>query len=114
MYSNFITPPDFVNEEKHTVTVVNATEDDVEMLGRMAQVSDEEYNIYLYHNGMNDTTWLDSAINLSDAIVVNINQPGWDHICNNNKTYYYGDRTLLSPSLKITSAVDYFALRIAK
>ena len=71
MYSNFVTPPDFVNDQLHTVTVVDGTLEEIELLGRMCQGSDESFNIYLYRSEMNDIKWLEQAVEHSDAVVVN-------------------------------------------
>ena len=46
-HSNFITPPDFVDDELQTITVVDATPDDLQLLGKMTQEHDECFNIYL-------------------------------------------------------------------
>lgn len=111
MYSNFITPPDFVEDKKHTVTVVDASTEEVEVLGRMAQISDEDFNVYLYKNDMNDLSWLQRAIELSDAVIVNTNVLDNANLCTSNQFYYYGEQSLLSPAHRITSPLDYFVLR---
>jgi len=46
-YSNFITPPDFVEDDFHTVTVVDASPKDVELLGQIAKGTNNAYNVYL-------------------------------------------------------------------
>jgi len=114
MYSNFITPPDFTNEDKHTVTVIDATDSEIELLCRVAQNSIEDYNIYLYKSEMSNANWLSQAINLSESIIVNIDIHDNLDIFKNEKTYYYGSKTILSPATKINSILDYFQMRQIK
>jgi hypothetical protein len=113
VYSNFITPPDFVEDRFHTVTVVNATLEEVELLGRMCKGSDDQFNIYLYRSEMNDTAWLDRAVELSDAVIVNTSTRDsiTDHLCTLDKTYYYGPHTLVTSSTKVDTVFQYFAVR---
>jgi hypothetical protein len=113
MYSNFITPPDFVEDPFHTVTVVNATVDEVELLARMCKGSDDQFNIYLYRSEMNDTDWLNRAVELSDAVVVNVAQrdPVIDQLCTLEKTYYFGPENFLTNAIKVENVYQYFALR---
>ncbi len=111
MYSNFITPPDFVNEDKHTVTVIDATETDIELLTKIAKVTNEDYNIYLYNSNMQDLEWLSTAMDRSDSVIVNLDIFSDLNICNNSKTYYYGQKILLSPAQKVISVAHYFYQR---
>lgn len=113
MYSNFITPPDFVDDKFHTVTVVNATNEEVELLGRMCKGSDDQFNIYLYKTDMNDLLWLKKAVELSDAVIVNTDQ--LDHVLEDllvlDKTYYYGERNFLVQANRVENVFQYFAIR---
>lgn len=113
MYSNFITPPDFVEDKFHTVTVVNATVTEVELLARMCKGSDDQFNIYLYRSEMNDKNWLERAVELSDAVIVNTSQrdSAVDQLCALDKTYYYGPENFLSSAVKVENVYQYFALR---
>lgn len=111
MHSNVITPPDFVNDKLHTVTVVDASVEDVELLARMCEVSDEMYNIYLYRTEMDDTEWLNSAVDRSDAVIVNSDVLDNINLRGKEKTYYYGDKTFLVPATKINNPLEYFAFR---
>lgn len=113
MYSNFVTPPDFVNDQLHTVTVVDGTLEEIELLGRMCQGSDESFNIYLYRSEMNDIKWLEQAVERSDAVIVNAakHEPYLDFLCSLEKTFYYGPNTFVSTANKIDTVFQYFALR---
>lgn len=92
MYSNFITPPDFVDDDLHTVTVIDATVDEVESLARMCERSDEMYNVYLYKKEMNDLDWLQQAIARSAIVIVR----STDSIDLSDKVYCYGDTGIRS------------------
>lgn len=111
MYSNFITPPDFVDDQKHTVTVINASEDDVALLAHLCKNANETYNVYLYRTEMNDSTWLDSAVERSDAIVLNSELNEHLDLCTKEHVYYYGPQTFVSPSQKVNDVLEYFVLR---
>jgi len=111
MHSNFITPPDFVDEPLVTVTVVNATLDEVELLARMCENTDPQYNIYLYRSEMNDSEWLQKAIELSEAVIVNATTPDFDDICDLEKSFYYGDRDIISRATKIPTVLHYFTFK---
>lgn len=113
MYSNFITPPDFVTDQFHTVTIVNATVEEVELLGRMCKGSDDQFNIYLYRSEMNDAEWLTRAVELSNAVIVNtdVRDSITDRLCILDKTYYYGPHTFVTPATKVDTVFQYFAIR---
>jgi hypothetical protein len=114
MHSNFITPPDFVDEPLTTVTVVNATLDEVELLARMCENTDPQYNIYLYRSEMNDREWLQKAIELSEATIINAattDFDDFDDICDLENVYYYGDRELISRATRIPTLLHYFVLK---
>ena len=101
MHSNFITPPDFVDEPLTTITVVNATLEEVELLARMCENTDPQYNIYLYRTEMNDRAWLDKAVELSEAVIVNATTSEFDDLCDLENAYYYGDRDLIIRILRL-------------
>jgi hypothetical protein len=111
MHSNFITPPDFVDEPLPSITIINATLLEVEMMAKMCQESDEQYNIYLYRSEMNDMDWLYAAINRSEAVVLNTIDPEFDHIMDMKKTYFYGDRVFVTDRKQLASPLHFFLLR---
>lgn len=111
-YSNFITPPDFVDDDFPTVTIVDAIPDDIEMLGRMAKEHHESFNFYLYHQGMNDKDWLNEAIARSTAVIVNTNDFDNEELCVKDNVYYYGPKVYVSEANKVHTLFDYFALRV--
>jgi hypothetical protein len=111
MHSNFITPPDFVDENLTNVVVINATEEQIELLAHMCANNDDQYNIYLYRSEMEDISWLTSAIERSSAVILNTVDPNLDSICFTNKTYYYGDRTIISDCKEISSPLHYFSIK---
>lgn len=108
MYSNVITPPDFVNDQFHTVTIVNAAEDDVKMLVHLCQNSDIAYNIYLYKDEMNDRKWLDAAINKSHAVILHNISSSHNDLLFLDNAYYYGSELFACPATKINTVLDYF------
>lgn len=113
-YSNFITPPDFVNDKFHTVTVIDALIDEIELLGRMCQFSNESYNIYLYRSDMHEDQWLYKAVDISDAVIINTSVNTNESLFKLNKVYYYGDKNYVSPAHKVNNILQYFLLRQEK
>ena len=111
MHSNFITPPDFVDEKLPNITVINATPDEVELLARMCEHSDEYYNIYLYRTEMCNDEWLHQAVDRSDAVIINTDSGRYQDLCLLNKTFYYGTNRFLENPRKIEGPLHYFALR---
>ena len=112
MYSNFVTPPDFVTDSFHTITVIEATTQEVELLGKMCQSYPESLNIYLYKKEMNNVLWLEQAVKSSNIVIANID--GGDYVenyCVQDNVYYYGSKILACPANKIDSLLRYFALR---
>jgi len=111
VHSNFITPPDFVDEDLHTVTVVDASHDDIELLVKMCEYSDDTFNIYLYKSAMGDPAWLQTAVEKSAAVIVNAENKDTQWLCGLEKTYYYGPTKFLSPARYINNPLHYFVLR---
>lgn len=113
MYSNFITPPDFVQDDFHNVVVVNATNDDVELLGRMCKGSDDQFNIYLYRSEMNNLDWLRQAVDISHAVILNtdVADSTMEDLLVLDKTYYYGSKSFLVKATRVDNVFRYFAIR---
>lgn len=108
MHSNFITPPDFVNEDLETITVINAELHEIESLAKLCENTDPQYNIYLYRSEMNDVEWLHKAVEISKSVIIRSVDPSLDYICDNEKTIYYGDRILISRAAKIPNLLHFF------
>ena len=54
--SKIITPPD--HDLVGVYLLVNAAVDDVELVVKWLQTQDKDYIIHLYHDGMDDPSWL--------------------------------------------------------
>ncbi len=65
MHSNFITPPDLIE----TVLIIDASTEQANECAQVVRESSQAYNIYLYHEGMNDPAWLETAAAKSDTIL---------------------------------------------
>lgn len=111
MYSNFVTPPDFVEDNLPTVTLIDCDDAAIESIARLCAVGDECFNVYVYRSDMNDKPWLDRAIDLSEAVILNLQNQDLEYLCANKKTYYYGAETFLCPATKITIPDEYFIIR---
>lgn len=109
MYSNFITPPDFVTDDFHTLTVINASEADILLLTQFCQYSDVPYNIYMYRDEMNNNSWLTQAIEKSSATIIHDINTNWHKFFSSNSVYYYGTNQYACPAVKVNNILDYFA-----
>jgi hypothetical protein len=112
IYSNFVTPPDFVDEPKHTVLLIDVFDDHVQSLGKFCKHTTAEFNVYLYNANMDDMTWFSQAVDRADVIIVNTvpNQfsPLKDIIAESPKAYYYGPKDNLKNTRRINNPIDYF------
>lgn len=112
IYSNFVTPPDFVNEAKHTVLLVDVVDDQVQSIGMFCKHTSAEFNVYLYNANMDDMTWFSQAVDRADTIIVNTipNQfsPLKDIIAESPKACYYGPKAHLQNPRRINNPIDYF------
>ena len=73
-YSNFVTPPDFVNEKKPNVLLIDVPAQHIQSLGMYLMTCECYFNIYLYNHEMGVPEWFGDARNRADAIIVNTTQ----------------------------------------
>lgn len=111
-FSNFVTPPDFVNDKFHTVTIVDATPEQAELVALYCQGCPVSFNVYLYNNTMNDPEWLEGAIEKSGAVIINTDPNEWspvkDKLVIADNAFYYGAKNFLMNDKHLESLVDYF------
>lgn len=111
-YSNFVTPPDFVNDEFPSVLIIDADWMDIENIALWCKTAPVNLNIYIYSDIMLDEEWLAGAINSVDIIILNTQKSAVDHIKNQllkgPKTWYYGEHTFLANDRKLNTPLDYF------
>jgi hypothetical protein len=112
MHSNFITPPDFVDNNLPTVLVVDAAWDDIETLALYCQNSNYLYNVYIYQDIMFDTEWLEQAAQRSHVIIMNSDQSACTNEKNKflkeSKTWYYGPNRYLGNNNQLQSLIEFF------
>lgn len=109
MFSNIITPPDFIDNDLHTITILNCDDKDIELLYHACKYLDRSINVYLYRSAMNDTVWLNTAIDRSHYIVVNDIDDNFNELLFKENVFYYGIKNYISPAIKINGVLDYFA-----
>jgi hypothetical protein len=111
-YSNIITPPDFVDEPKHTVLVIDADAGHIQAIGAFLKNSDNYFNIYLYHGDMGNTEWFTQARDRADAFIINTEKNTFstikDLLAELPNAYYYGPKNFLRNKNQLSSPVDYF------
>ncbi len=112
MHSNFLTPPDHVEDRSlHTILLIDATDDEVKEVAELCQVVGTDFNIYLYHHGMEDLPWLEKAFNLSGTVLINSIPTTIsvikDRLVGHPKAFNYGPKNFFDNHRKIVSPVQY-------
>ena len=113
MYSNFITPPDFlVDDERHTVVIVDADWPEIEALALFCKNSKKYYNVHVYRAEMDNELWLVEQAEKAEIIIVNTVDTAVsavkDRLIEQPTAHYYGPKTFLSSGRKIHAPVDFF------
>lgn len=116
-YSNFITPPDFINPESEdfnneTLLIIDADWIDIEAIATFLKTSDVPYNIYLYSSDMDNLAWLHGAEQRANTLIINTEQSSISNIKDRwadlPKAYYYGPKKFLMNSKYIKNPLAYF------
>ena len=111
-YSNIVTPPDLVSESKHTVLVIDATNDEVNALGRYLKESSQPFNVYLYNQAMDDLEWMALVGDRAHAIVIHSIENEFSEVKEKlidlPNCYYYGPKSFNGSNRQITGPIDYF------
>jgi len=94
--SRFITHPDIVDKESnYTITVVDATVNEIEDLAFFCKVSERDYDVYLYKQDLDDLNWLSNITINSDKILVS--DSSTVRVPNNNIELFGKFRSTKSP-----------------
>lgn len=110
MYSNIITPPDFIDDSFHTITVVGADEESIAQLVDYCRYADISYNVYLCNNKVDNPEWLQEAVRRSQSVILFDDENSNRELLQLPNSYYIGDKSYVCPSSKIKSILDYFAI----
>lgn len=115
MTTNFITPPDFVEDSQHTILLIDVDPVDVETLAHLCASHDEPFNVYLYKEDLNDKKWMSDAAYRADIIIINTIENGLspekDAFVDLLKTYHYGPKNFLKNNRKLQNVYEYFVNR---
>lgn len=109
MDSNLVTPPDVVNNGLHSVLLVDPDKTDLDAVVQFCQYSNKSFNVYVYTPNMDNSKWLQQAVDACDTLIVNSRLEDFKNLCLLDKTYYYGEKIYLENSKKITDPLHYFA-----
>lgn len=115
MTTNIISPPDFVDDELHTILLVDTTYDDLATLAHLCSVHAESFNIYWYPAGANNLDWMNAVAHRADVILVNTEPNEFSFIKDRmavlDKAYHYGPKNFLNNNRKYNTVLDYFIQR---
>ena len=112
MDSNLITPPDILNNELHSVTLIDPEQIEVDAFIRYCQYSETAYNLYVYTPNMDNLEWLQRAVDASNAVIVNTRSDNYKDFCLLDKTYYYGPKNFVENHKKLQDPIHYFATQV--
>lgn len=112
MVSNLVTPPDLLDNTLHSVLLVDPEQADLDAVIRFCQYANQAFNVYVYTPNMNNRAWVDQAVAVCDAVVVNARSNDYKELCLLEKTYYYGNCVYLENNQKIHDPLQYFASQI--
>ena len=98
--SRFITSPDLVEKDKHTVTLIDPSADDIESVGLYCATLETDYDIYLYNGSWGDLQYLQELSNRSDKVL--ISSASQVNISGSENVEQYG------PTQPLTSPLEYF------
>jgi hypothetical protein len=103
--SRVITHPSTVEKQSNnTVVVIDATEYEVEQVGRFCQISDKNYDIYLYKEDVDDLIWLSDITNAADCVLIAENSKVL--VNNTSQIQQYGKNQRLNTPLAYFQEVD--------
>jgi hypothetical protein len=119
MYSNFIGPPDFVDDDNnHTVLIIEPDQKTILDLGLICKSAGTDFNVYFYHHNFDDLAWLEKAFNRANAVIINTDPTPLsyikDRLVDHPKSYIYGPKNFLGAMKKLESAQQYFILYVQK
>lgn len=111
-YCNFVTPPDFVEDQFPSVLIIDADWNDIDSIALWCKTAPVNLNVYIYSDIMLSEVWLAQAINNSDTIIMNTASSAVDHIKKEllkaQNVWYYGDKNFLANKQKLETPLDYF------
>ena len=111
-YSNFITPPDFVDDPFPNILFIDVDWTDVETIALYCQASSQSFNIYLYSDIMMEDEWLSSAIARANYIILNSAEsactPVKNRLIKDSRTWYYGPSKYLANFQRLESPIEFF------
>lgn len=113
MVSNLVTPPDIVNNDLQSVVLVEPEQLDLDAVINFCRHSPRAFNVYVYTPNMNNTHWLERAVEASDAVIVNSSSNSYKDLCLLDKTYYYGGHFYLENPRKISDPLHYFVAQLS-
>ena len=112
LYSNFVTPPDFVADQFPTILLIDLDWVHVDQLAIWCKSAPLNLNIYIYQDIMLNEAWLMDAINRSQTIIMNTAESAIDHVKNQlikaPNVWYYGEKKFLGNQQKIDNPLDWF------
>jgi hypothetical protein len=105
MNSRIITHPSTVEKQSNlTIVLIDATVEEIENITMFCQVSNQNYDIYLYKQDLNDLQWLGTIVQLADHTL--INQSSTVTVAETNQISKFGLDQQLNTPLAYFQQVD--------
>lgn len=97
--SRFITYPDVVEKStNHTVILIDATVNDIEVIGTFLKSSKKNFDVYLYRGDLYDLEWLNEIGRSADEYLIN----------DSSQVKITPDSLRYGPGLELTNPLNYF------
>lgn len=117
MYSNFVTYPDFVEDDFYNVLLVDPTQEDVENIALICKNVGTDFNIYIYLDQHAQLPWLEEAFNRSDTVLINTApnnlSPVKDKLIQHPKAAHYGPKRFFDNNRRIEKPMEFFINYVA-
>lgn len=110
-HSFIVTPPDFIENQNLSVTLIDTTESDLNEIVDICRTSNRCYNLYYYADTMQNSEWLSAVVERSSAVIVNLgtNQNFFKKLLlEMPKTWYYGSSIYSNNKNYLNTPTEFF------
>jgi hypothetical protein len=112
MYSNYITYPDFVDNDLYTVLLIEPTVDEIADVAIVCKNVGTDFNVYIFNESKDEYSWLEEAFNRSDKVIINTslseNSVIKDKLVSHVKALHYGPKRFFDNDRRINVPVEFF------
>ena len=112
MYSNYITTPDFVDNDLYTVLLIEPTVDEIADVAMVCKNVGTDFNVYIFNDSKDEYDWLEEAFNRSDKVIINTvsseTSTVKDKLVAHPKAIHYGPKRFFDNNRRVNVPVEFF------